>query len=130
MTLPGQLSIFDALREPMIRQPVDPHGSVLQGEAQESFRLPHPRYARDYAMIELHPAASGLWMWGVSLQTDAGFGCGYKVGEKWGRFARSRDDALHYAVEEIKGRLANQSCDLRHCPSIKKIIAWAEDLKP
>jgi hypothetical protein len=130
MTLPGQLSIFDTLREPMIRQPVDPDGSVVQGKAQETFSLPHPRYVWDYAKIELHPAADGLWMWGVSLETDAGFGSGYKVGEKWGRFASSRDDALHFAVEEIKGRLANQSRDFRHCPSITKIIAWAESLKP
>lgn len=88
--------MFDLIRLPPIIMQVDPDGPVLQGPAQETLILPHPRMAWDLAEIELHPHGD-LWMWAASSPC-----CGSrKVGAKWGRFAACRDDAAHYAACEI-----------------------------
>jgi hypothetical protein len=120
-----QLSIFDALRAPPIIRPVDPDGHVLQGQARYTFALPHKRLAGDSCCIELHPAGEGLWMWSTGFSTDDGCGCSYKVGEKWGHFAASPDDALHYAREELKKRLAAQRGARK---GVTRILAWADAL--
>jgi hypothetical protein len=120
-----QLSIFDVLRAPPIIRPVDAHGSVIQEPPHRVFTLPHKRLPGDAARIELHQADNGLWMWSASFSTDDGCGAGYRVGEKWGRFAVSIDDALHYAREELKKRIG-QSAHARQ--GADRILAWAEAL--
>lgn len=102
-----QLSLFDVLRAPPLRVPVDKDGHVLQGDPDETIRLPHEKpgwRGCDRVQIELHREPEG-WMWSVSMQFDQ-WGCGYKVGRKWGRFAATRDDALHYAAKEAMERLS------------------------
>jgi len=111
-----QLSLFDTLRTGPIRRPVDPDGRVVQGEVQKAFVLPHPRYAFPRCRIELHPSRDGLWMWSVSIHT---------VGEKWGQFALTRDDALHYALKELETKLARM---VSPCKSVAKIRSWANSL--
>lgn len=103
-----QPSLFDALRAPMIERPCDGLGPVVQGEADETLILPHPRLAWDRGRIELHRHTDGLWMWSVLLGGE-GEGGGYKVGPKWGRFAESRDDALFYAVREARKKIGDKS---------------------
>lgn len=116
-----QLSLFDALHRPPIILPVDGAGPVIAGDAHETLLLPHPRMAWERARIELHPH-DGLWMWSVSYNCS-GFGGGYKVGVKWGRFAETRDDALFYAVAEIEAGLA------RHTGrDAAEILSWARGL--
>lgn len=102
-----QLNLFDALRSPPVRVPVDPDGPVIKTDPDFTFRLPHPRMAWDRADIEIHRHDNGLWMWSTSYMADMGGG-GYRVGEKWGKFAATREDALFYACEELERRLDGQ----------------------
>ncbi len=125
MSVIDQPTLFDALRAPPIRRRVDPDGKVVQGKPRETLALPHPRLVLNYARIELHPSEDGLWMWSVSISTEDGYGSHYKVGEKWGHFALTRDDALYYAVQDIKGRLSQKH---QHCKSEAKILTWANSL--
>lgn len=119
-----QLSLLDLMRQPAERTPVDPDGSVVQGAVDVTLILPHPHMAWSLARIELHRHASGRWMWGTGL-----CGAGYRVGEKWGRFAATLDDAAHYGAQEILG-LARK---MKDAPShgvtsaqVGQIIAWAQ----
>jgi hypothetical protein len=124
----NQFSLFDAFRAPPILRSIDPDGTVVKGEPRHSFVLPHPRRSYNRCRIELHPSSDDLWMWSVSFHTD-GDGCGssYRVGEKWGQFALTRDDALDYALKELEAKLAEML--LRSpCKSIAKIRAWANSL--
>lgn len=122
-----QLDLFSALRQPAIIRPVDPMGSVVQGDPDETLTLPHPRLAWHLARIELHRHSDGTWMWSASM-----CGGGYKVGPKWGRFAATRDDALHWAVEELLERQAVRWSDgLFVTPAqYASIRAWAEEMRP
>jgi hypothetical protein len=123
-----QLSLFDALRSPMIIRRVHRDGHVLQGEPQIKLSLPHPRYAVDACLIELHPARDGLWMWSASYNTGYG-SSGYKVGEKWGQFAHAAEDALHYALEELRSRLGRAHHYNNAAEKMAaKILVWAEPL--
>ncbi|TRB05819.1 hypothetical protein EXN61_11325 [Agrobacterium tumefaciens] len=58
-----QLGLFDVIRRPPIKKPVDPYGPVLQSEPDYTFRLKHPRMAWDRAKIEIHRHHDGSWMW-------------------------------------------------------------------
>lgn len=118
----GQLSLFDALHKPPVRRPVDPDGPVVQGKPDEVHRLPHRRLAWALAEIELHRHEDGLWMWSASWHADNAGGS-YRVGEKWGRFAESRDDALYHAVGEIRDGIGR-----RDSADARKILEWAEGL--
>lgn len=124
------------MRAPAIRRVVDPLGAVVQGEAAETLKFqgeckalgrPHTRWKSARARIELHPAASGLWMWSVSFQLMWAGG-GYKVGEKWGQFAETRDDALFYAAEELIARIERHpgSTGDMYAP---RILEWARGLQ-
>ena len=121
----AQLSLFDALRSPPIKRHVKPHGDVVQGEPHEVLLLPHPRWAFPRCRIELHPHCDSTWMWSVSIASDDGTGTSYRVGEKWGNFAVTRDDALHYALKELETKLAGWASP---CKSIPKIREWARSL--
>lgn len=120
-----QLDLFSALRGPMIRLAVDPDGPVVSGDIDETLRLPQPRMAWAAARIELHQdRASGHWMWSASYHSGLG-GHSYRVGTKWGRFAQCRDDALYYAIAEIRDRLADSSEK-----DARRICAWLDGLMP
>ena len=119
-----QLSIFDVLRAPPVRLPVDPDGPVLQKEPDFTYRLEHPRMAWDYAEIEVHQHTNGLWMWSTSYNCDMGGG-GYRVGEKWGKFAETQGDALYYACVEIENRLSGNSGN-----DARKVLEWVKGIKP
>ncbi|PZU95519.1 MAG: hypothetical protein DI527_00490 [Chelatococcus sp.] len=112
------MNLLDLMRAPMIVRPVDPDGSVVK-EPQEVHVW---RGGWRRVEIELHPYRH-LWMWAVSLSFSNG-GSGYRVGEKWGRFAESREDALHYALAELDERLARHDD-----PNIPQIIAWSRALR-
>lgn len=118
-----QPTLFDALRAPPVRLPIEPDGCVIAGEPDETLRLQQARGPWEMARIELHRHTDGLWMWSTTWHTKGGGG-GYKVGAKWGKFAESRDDALHYAVVEI------ESCvEKLDCPDAKAILTWARGLQ-
>ena len=117
----SQLGLFDLLHAPPVIRPVDPDGAVVR-EPDVVLSLPHPRMAWNYADIELHQHDDGLWMWATSYCSD-GAGGGYRVGAKWGHFAETRDDALYYAIAELKERLAR-----RPCADASKILTWLEGL--
>lgn len=119
-----QLSLLDALRSPPIIQPVSPHGEVIQGQADNSFVLPHPHLAWPLAQIDLHKHSDGTWMWGVNFSTGH-HGRGYRVGPKWGKFAVTREDALFYAARELHAGLeGDKSSDAL------KIRAWLASVAP
>lgn len=98
------MDLLDLMREPPVKRPVTDALGVIHGDVDETLRLEHPRMAWDRARIELHRHVDGLWIWSVSFHADGG-GSGYRIGPKWGRFAKSRDDALHWAVDELHTRL-------------------------
>ncbi|AVO37360.1 hypothetical protein [Pukyongiella litopenaei] len=114
--------LLDLMREPPVTLPVFDALGVIQGEIDETLRLTHPRMAWDRARIELHRHTDGLWMWSVSFHAD-GRGSGYRVGPKWGHFAKSREDALHWAVDELLTRL--ESVEGKNADLIR---AWARGL--
>jgi hypothetical protein len=119
----SQLSLFDALRAPPIIRRVKPNGHVLQGEPQLKFELSLPRHASPAARIEVHPSKDGLWTWSASYNTGYG-ASGYKVG-----FAHSADDALHYAIEELRGRLSNAHHYNKAAEKVAaRILVWADSL--
>ncbi|WP_022727266.1 hypothetical protein [Fodinicurvata sediminis] len=121
-----QLSIFDVIVPPAIRRPVEPYGNVVQEESHETLRLPHPRIAWGKARIELHQHSDGLWMWATNFNLS-GWGGGYRVGPKWGKFADTRDAALHHAVQEIKGRVAKRARETTD-KERREVTVWAEGL--
>lgn len=117
-----QLGLFDALHALPIVLPVEPYGSVVQGDVDEFLYLPHPRLAWNRAEIELHRHDNGLWMWSTGWNCDNGGG-GYRVGPKWGKFAQTRNDALFYAVRELTARFAR-----KESLASNEILAWARSL--
>lgn len=130
VAMPDQPSLLDMMRGAPIIRPVDPLGEVIQGDPDEVLRLKHSRLAWDITRIELHQHSDGLWMWSVSCA-----GGGYRVGPKWGKFAATRDDALHHAaqelIEKMRGKLAraDAGCGQIITPAqMRQAIAWAEGL--
>lgn len=122
----AQLDFFADFRDPPILQRVDPDGEVIQNP-KEVFRLPHSKLVYALCEIRLHPHIDGLWMWSTSIQSPAdGFGSGYWVGAKWGKFARSRDDALHYAREEVRHLLTKREPRKK---AAALILPWLETLQ-
>lgn len=123
-----QLSLFDTPPAPALLRAVDPFGTVVRGKADETLTLPHPRLAWHLAEVELHRHEDGLWMW--SVNTASG---GYKVGPKWGKFAQTRDDALHYAKAELiekTARMLERPDVFSVSPAqMRQVIAWAEGLQ-
>lgn len=119
-----QLSIFDVLRAPPVRVPVDRYGPVLKTDPDFTYSLEHPRMAWNYADIEVHRHTNGLWMWSTSYNCDMGGG-GYRVGEKWGKFAETQADALYYACVEIEERLSGSNG-----PDARKVLEWVKGIKP
>lgn len=117
-----QPSLFDALHRPPVYRSIDPGGHVLQGDPDTTLILPHPRLAWGRARIELHPH-DGLWMWSASFGLDGG-GRGYRIGPKWGRFAETKDDALFYAIREIREGIERDTCDASN--AIRK---WLDGLQ-
>lgn len=117
-----QLGLFDTLHAPPVILPVDRDGPVVQGDVDETLALPHPRLAWNRAEIELHRHDNGLWMWSASWHCDMG-GSSYRVGPKWGKFAETRDDALFYAVCEIRDRLRDKDG-----ADAAQILAWGATL--
>ncbi|NYT43138.1 hypothetical protein HZY97_20350 [Sphingomonas sp. R-74633] len=126
MTL--QLDLFARQFTPAMREPVQPHGRVLQSAPDEMLSLAHPKMAWRWAEIELHQHVDGRWMWSTSFNTNGG-GSGYRVGEKWGHFAASRDDALHYAIEEMREHLGRRHLQAEERKSVRLILEWLETLQ-
>ena len=75
-----QLSLFDVMRAPPVRKPVDPNGDVYQGKIHTVLKLNHPKMAWSQARIEIHPIRES-WMWATEFNTGTG-GAGYRVGEQ------------------------------------------------
>lgn len=123
-----QLSFLDAMMPAPVGiiRPVDPNGPVTPlGNIQETLRLPHPKMVWDTASIELHPHENGEWMWATSVCTGSE-GYSYQVGPKWGKFARSRSDALWLAADEIERRAMRFSSAGNH---MSRIAAWCAQIK-
>lgn len=117
-------TLLDLMRPAPIRCPVDPDGRVE----------PHPREVHQIAdgakrwrnaRIQLHPAAGGLWMWATGWGTDDGGG-GYQVGQKWGKYAPGRAEALYHAVRELEETLERRGGG---SPWARHAIAWARALR-
>ena len=115
------MNLLDLMRTPPIRKRVDPDEPVLLTSPDEELILPHPRMAWDSARIQLHQQTDGLWMWATSFGTSQR-GSGYAIGAKWGNFAETRDDALHWAIQELSGRLKPE------IPEEKRICTWLQTL--
>ncbi|WOE76757.1 hypothetical protein [Alterisphingorhabdus coralli] len=122
-----QFALFSYSPAPMIRLPVDPDGSVIAGEADETFTLEHPRMAWDSARIQLHQHDDNHWLWSTSFNTGLR-GSSYYVGAKWGRFAASKNDALYYAIEELRERV-NPTREESDSTELAKIRQWLVTLE-
>lgn len=121
----GQLSLLDLMPGPALRVPVEPDGHVLQGRPEDVLRLDLTGWM--YAQIELHPGSRG-WMWGVQFHGPEGGG-GYRVGEKWGKFAPSRREALAEAVAEMLAECARHDDRHGRTAQVAKIRRWAGALR-
>lgn len=91
-----QLSLFDLDRQRPTLAVIDPDGAVVPGPADVTLRLPHPRLAWDLARIEVHEHEDGRWMWAIGHASG-----GFKVGPKWGRFAKTQREATRLAACEL-----------------------------
>lgn len=125
----AQLDLLGLLVAPPVVRRIEPDGTVVQGEVDTVHRFqPDPRKRWFHAEIELHPH-DGLWMWSTTYSIG-GCGGGYRVGPKWGRFARTKIDALHWAVEEMAERLMKHPHSTEaECSQAAQIMAWAQKLK-
>lgn len=104
-TMAVQLSMFDLFRPAPLLRVVDPDGLVVSGRIHTVLRLPHPcQKQHDLARIEIHPHEN-YWMWATAFNLELG-GSGYRVGPKWGLFAVSMEDAIYYAVHELRNGVA------------------------
>lgn len=105
-----------------IRRPVDPYGHVLQDDSQieriefGAERLKPSGRSVPVVTIEIAQHDDGLWMWSARSMIRTGYS-GYRVGPKWGKFARTREDAIAAACNEIEAR--NPPPDM---------LAWLESL--
>ena len=123
-----QLELLSLIVSPPISRRIEPFGEVVRGEVDTVHRFqPDPRKHWFHAVIELHPH-EGLWMWST-IYSIGGCGESYRVGPKWGRFAATKSDALHWAVEELAERLASRDTDTAHSKQAAQIMAWAQKLK-
>jgi hypothetical protein len=118
-----QLNLFAAIRQPPVMLSVNVDGPVLQTEPDLTITLPHPRMAWDRARLEIHRHTNGLWMWSASFQIE-NQSASYRVGEKWGKFASTKSDAIFYAVEELESKLTGHSSD-----DAKRIRDWLITIK-
>ncbi|MYE01644.1 MAG: DUF3102 domain-containing protein [Alphaproteobacteria bacterium] len=117
--------------KPAIREPVDGDGPVIPpGEVDEELEMPCKK--GEVCRIQLHrDRRSGRWMWGISMQfphDTQGFGHGYQVGPKWGKFAEDRASALHWAFDELVKQVERHDSDLGR-KILKRVAKWREDLK-
>lgn len=119
------MDLLDLMVDPPIIRPVDPDGLVIQGEADETFecRPPGWRLAYPMARIELHKDKSGEWMWSVAYTLGSSQGSSYKVGPKWGKFARTRASALHWACDELRGKIEGKDHS-----DVLRIMTWMDTL--
>ena len=119
------MTLFDMMHPPPITRAVERDGPVIQGKADVTLRLPHPRLAWDLAQIELHPH-DGLWMWSVQV-----CGGGYKVGPKWGRFAQTQSAAQHHAACEMLAKIEGMRPEGKGITAaqLAQIRDWAEALR-
>ena len=123
-----QLDLFARTFAPAMREPVQPRGHVFQGTPDETISLPHPKMAWRQAEIQLHQHVDGRWMWSTSFNTGSG-GSGYQVGAKWGNFAPSRDDALHWAIEELRESFDRRYLHSEERKPVRLILDWLETLQ-
>lgn len=117
------LPLLDAMIPPPIRRPVDVDGQVIPIDQIDEVLSWEGTGFWNRARIELHvDRTSGLFMWASSFGAHER-GSGYRVGPKWGKFAPTRESALHWAVAEIKERMGEPraACD-------RKIVAWLDGL--
>lgn len=121
-----QLSFLGLMRSPPVCVEVEPDGPVISlADIKETLILPHPKMAWHRARIQLHPHGN-KWMWSTAYGLDGDddySGACYQVGAKWGKFAQTREDALHWACEELRERLKK-----RKSPTANKIRSWLEGL--
>ena len=93
-----QFDLFPAPEPVLIKVPCDPDGPVCKDEELvETIRL-----ADKKVKLRIELARDGdLWMFSASFQTNLG-GSSYRVGKKWGEFTHTREDAIHFASEELR----------------------------
>ncbi|MEM1088183.1 MAG: hypothetical protein AAGH90_10660 [Pseudomonadota bacterium] len=118
-----QLSFFDTMRAPAIRKPVERDGRVIRRKIETVLRLAHPKLAWAQARIEVHPSGE-YWMWATGYNTGQG-GSGYRVGEKWGKFAHTREDAIYWACNEIRTALAKRE----ETKGTRSIQRWLSEIE-
>lgn len=111
-------NLLDLMHEPPIRRPIIPDGSVVQHDVDELLEM-----ASGEARIELHQYNDGLWMWSTSFQFKE-HGHGYRVGPKWGNFAKNRNSALHWAVHELSEHINEHPED----KCARKAASWVRRL--
>lgn len=118
-------TLLDLMREPMIVRPVDPDGPTVK--ADEVLEWGKPWSGFRYARIELHQHDDGLWMWARSFEL-AERAATYRVGPKWGRFAKSRADALHYAIEDLLRDVEKAATTQAQKALARQIVTWTRGL--
>ncbi|MCG7522239.1 hypothetical protein [Ruegeria sp. Ofav3-42] len=118
------MDLFDLMVSPPQIEPVDTYGPVIQGDVDEVLTLPNKKQplGAPTARIELHKHTDGRWMWSTSAELECR-GFGYRVGPKWGKFAASRDDALHWARKELCEKLSREDGH-----KVRTVLTWANSL--
>lgn len=99
---PNQMSLLDVMRGPRLRLPRTKGASHLDAAVVLEMS---PARVDCACRIELAPvAAGGPWVWSIAISLPDGGRSGPLM--PWGAAAESREDALHYAKEDVAAVLA------------------------
>ena len=102
--------------------PKNPNGSLVGGKPDETLEFDTGEFVMPEATIQLHEHTDGRWMWSTSVMVESVV-WGYDVGAMWGNFAASRDEALSFAVGEIRSSLFFHKCE-----ASEGVLKWCAEL--
>ena len=130
------ITLLDLMHEPpMERQPGQPPFEIAEVE-HLTLTSRDWGFEREVASIQLGQTTCGKWVWALSYSlATCGRHCGVWGNER--KFARSREAALHHAIEELRAMLRDRqrnastdSCWSRsNDRMIADILKWAEGLR-
>jgi len=127
-------TLLDLMHEPPLeRRPGSPPFEIAEVEHLD-LTSKDWGFERKMASIQLGRTSCGKWVWATSYSlATCGRYCGVWGNER--KFARSREAALHHAIEELRARLRDEQSHASSTWSrsndrmITDILKWAEGLR-